>query len=364
MSRQLRAIQIDPYFDGERDGGGMQQAPPRDMGRPVTPPSQYGYQDVANFQTATGAPMSGVMRPGPEGLRGTVIPRATMGGIPQGTRPHVTQDIEVNIDPHIDGQSSRVRLGDLNERSIYEASQLAAQVTPEPTSIETLRLRGSAIMHGIAQQAQAHAQGQPQHPQEAPRQTLMTPPGQQSHQQPQQPVVVQPNQSPGYQLPPQQPRQQPQQPQYQQPQQPQPQQPQRMRRVSPLSAFNQQPAAPQPQVRELREIDMREPAAAVGPPQIQVTFEMEHFGNLEVRYHDVVIQDGFIVLIFDTRHTNSTKYFPPTATSDNAPAMALNVAGTPDVYLVQTTGIQYTHEGREHCILMVERTVTLSPEEM
>lgn len=355
MTRQLRAIQIDPYFDGERDGTGAATIAPRDTGRPVTPPSQYGYRDVGEFQTASGMPMTGVMRPGPEGLRGTVIPRATMGGIPQGTRPHVTQDIEVNIDPHIDGQSSRVRLGDLNERTIHAAAQMAAEVTPEPTSIETLRLRGSAIMHGIAQGAERQMQHAAPTPAPAQQYTPQVHQPYQGEQLPQQPQQQAP--------PPQQP---PRQPQYQQPPQqqaPPPQQPVR-RRVSPLSAFNQAPQA-QPQVRELREIELRnEPAPAVGPPSVQIVFEMEHFGNLEVRYHDVIIEEGFIVLVYDSRYTGGTKYFPPTAQSENAPALALNVLGTDDVYLVHTTGIQYNHEGREHCILMIERTVQMPPEEM
>ncbi len=130
--------------------------------------------------------------------------------------------------------------------------------------------------------------------------------------------------------------------------------------MSPLSAFNQV-AQPQP-TRELRQIDLPPapaPMQQAGPPTIEVVFEMEHFGSLDVRYHDVLIENGFIVLVFDTRHQGSTKYFPPVAQNESAPPMALNVVGTNEVYLVHTTGLQYVHEEREYCLLMVERTGTL-----
>ncbi len=166
MSRLSRVIQLDPYFDGERDGTTDATLPGRDEGKPATPPNKYGYQDAANFAVSTG-PVTSVMRPGPAGLRGTVIPKATMGGIPMGTRPHVTRDLEVVIDPHITGQSSRVRLGDVSAASVQTGVNEASEITPEPYSIETQRLRGSAIMHSIAQHNQGAQTDQPL--QEAPQ---------------------------------------------------------------------------------------------------------------------------------------------------------------------------------------------------
>jgi hypothetical protein len=97
----------------------------------------------------------------------------------------------------------------------------------------------------------------------------------------------------------------------------------------------------------------------VGPPTVQVVFEMEHFGTLPVNYHDVIVQEGFIVLVFDNRHTGSTKYFPPTQRGDTGPRMAINIVGTPDVFLVQTTGVQFEHESREFCVLVIEQSGAL-----
>lgn len=315
-----RIIELDPFFDrGDTSPNpalqAMQQQPI------VTGYGQAGYIP-ADHQTLSN------MRPTSTGLRGTIIPRATIGGIPVGTQPHATQDVVVNIDPHIPGQSSSVRLGDINARTVSQATQIAAQLTPEPTDIATVRLRGSAMMHTLANAGQNGF---------AAREAV--------------PVVPQPMGEPQFV--------QPQIPQVRQPV-PRQQAPQGARRaISPLAAFNQQPV---PGTRPLREIDIpfEQPAAAqVGPPGVQVIFEMEHFGNLPINYHDVIVQEGFIVLVFDTRHTASTKYFPPTPKGDSGPRMALNIVGTPEVFLVQTTGMQFEHDSREYCILMIEQTGAL-----
>ncbi len=322
MQQQLRPIQIDPFFDG--DGGGatgyVQSQPAATIVNGAT-----GYNGV-DQQTLSN------MRPGASGLRGTIIPRATVGGIPVGTHPHVTADVEVNIDPHIYGQSSRVRLGDLNPRSIYAAEAIARELTPEPTNIQTLRLRGATIMHTLANQAhQSQAQLEP---------VLM------AHQAVR-PVVPQPlNQFPGTPAP----------------SLPTPPQmvPRMQRTLSPLAAFDQQQR--QPPTRELRNIDLQaEPVPQVGPPKIQVVFEMEHFGTLPVSYHDVIVADGFLVLMYDTRHQGSTKYFPPKAKGD-APRTALMIVGAPEAYLVQTTGIQFEQDGKEFCVLLIEQTFEIPAE--
>lgn len=310
-----RSIQIDPFFDGE--GGGVQQMPTRQTAPPVTPPSQYGYQDATSVQLSNGMPMTSRMRQGPAGLQGTVIPRATLGGIPSGTRPHSTQDIIMHVDPHIDGQSSQVRLGDITPESVRQAAQQAAQVTPDPYDVATLRLRGAATMHGIAANSQHHAPQQPQQMQMAPTQTIAAP----NLGRMGQPV---------------------------------------QRHVRPLQAFSQSP----PDVHEgrpLRAIDMGQtPTVERGPappaaPQIEVTFEIEHFGTHTAMYHDVIIEQGFMVLVYKTGYRGGGKYFPGANGSQNQPPLAVNITGTNEVYLVQVTGILYAVDGAEHCVLMIDQ---------
>lgn len=322
------AIFYDPYFDGDQQQQ-QEVAPPPDANR------HPGYRDAGTEQTANGRSVLQVIRPGPRGLRGTIIPRSTPAGIPQGFRPHATSNIEVNIDPHIPGQSTRVRLGDINEQIVRQATQLAEEITPEPFSRETQRLRSSAIMHGIAGLAQRNV------PQPAAPPPLTMHQDVQTHSYPpapppQQSGYVQANHlgDVGHRAPPPQPR----------------------RRVSPLSAFNQ---APPPQVVDetnLRPIQLRE---AAGHPQVHVTFELEHFGVHEAYYHDVVIQEGFLVLVMNLNY-NGPKYFPPTQA--DAPMLALNVTGTDEIYSVQTTGVHFQHANFEYCVLMIDRVGHLPPE--
>lgn len=302
MSNPTRVIELDPFFD--RGDAGM---PPQQPGLAAS--QDVGYHAVDRATTRD-------MRHSSVGLPGTVIPKATLYGIPRGTKPHSTADVFVTIDPHIPGQSSTIRLGDLNPRNIEAAMYAAAATTPEPTDIPTMRLRSAAVMHKLASVTGTQLGEQ------------ITPDRQF------QPIIPQPIEQP-----------------------PMPQQQVQQRRVSPLSFFGQPhtphtPPTPQPQVQFRESL---QPVQTSQPPAVHVTFEMEHFGMLPMAYHDVIVEEGFVVLVFDTRHKGSTKYFPPPAKSD-APRMAMSIDGTDEVYLVQTTGIQYVHDNKEFCILLVERT--------
>jgi len=275
-----------------------------------------------------GRTMAQLMRPGPEGLRGTVIPRATPGGVPQGIQPHDVAGVEVNIDPHLEGQSARVRLGDVTAASIDQAERLAREVTPDPYDTATARLRASAVMQGIAAQSYHGVVG---------------------NVAPYQPPPTTPVQSPGN-IP------APHQAQFATPVQP----PQR--RVRPLDYFGQ---APQDQFmgRPLRQIDVDGPPPTrpaeygASPPQVQVSFEIQNFGMHRVNYHDVIVENGFLVLVYNERYQGGSMYEPPVG--DEVPAMAIEVLGTNEVHLVHTTGFSYSYQGMRFCILMIERSAPL-----
>jgi len=350
-------IRIDPFFDGE--GGPPQETQlPQYSGhtqQAVQPAPNLapGYVDARQAQLSDGRPMAHVMRAGPEGLAGTVIPHATMGGIPQGTQPHYTQDTEVHVDPHVRGQDARVRLGDINANAIAAATEMAREVTPDPYDIETMRLRSSAVMQGIA----AQSPHQPQMQQPAPT-TGPQPPGNiPAHHLGQ---VADPMQYP-HATPP--PPQQPQMP-VQQPVQPQEQDyrhsdvGQEVRRSRPLQAFTDEPQTHH-NGREMRPIDLdgTPPPAEYGAsraPNIRVTFEIEHFGTHIANYHDVLVQPGFLVLVFDNAYQGGEMYEPPSG--ENTPPMALSVQDSPEAHLVHTTGFVYSHGGYRYCVLMIERS--------
>lgn len=306
MSSATPRIVVDPFFDAPRGG----DAPI--MSRMDQTPTS-GYISAEREYLDGGRTVAQTIGSGPAGLRATIIPKATMGGVPAGTNPHRMNNVEVTIDPHIPQQSSRVRLGDITEASLAAANASAQEYTPEPHSLETMRLRGSAVMHGIAaQRTGGQRSSQPALPPPMPSQQQNIP------MQPQRPT----------------------------------------RRVSPLSAFHQAPAPVEN--REQRVITLppervqeRVLPSAAASPTIRVVFENEHMGEYEAYYHDVVIEEGFVVLIYDTRWAGP-KHFPATSRAEKQPILAMNLIGTTEVYQVQTTGVHYQHGHNEHCVLMVD----------
>lgn len=337
-------IRIDPFFDGE--GGPVTQpqlpgyAEAAEPGQPIPGVTAgqaagvrgstiagvnnlQGYRPVNQMGLIDGRPMSAVMRSGPEGLQGTVIPHATQGGIPAGTRPHETQDLEVNIDPHIEGQRTTVRLGDVPQ-ALNQAEQMAREVTPDPYNIETQRLRGAAVMQGVAALAGSQRVHQPMPHTTAPQAANIPAPNM---------AQLTGNGATPSGMP---------------------------RQVSPLQAFQQTPQHVDPESgREMRAIDLAgspPPRERITPPQMRVTYEIQNFGMHTARYHDVIKAPGFLVLVYK-EYGGDEMYVPPSG--DNVPEMALQIDGDDRVYLVHTTGFVYAYEGTNFCVLMVEREAPL-----
>lgn len=345
-------IRIDPFFEGEgletqREGvlvqpntGGLVQpniggAAPVASGGPVQQQpggpgqQQPGYVDVGDRTLGDGRTVAQAMRPGPAGLRGTIIPSATPGGVPAGVRPHETRNLIVNIDPHLDGQGAQVRLGDVNPQTVARAEEMAREVTPDPYDTPTTRMRAAAVMQGIA--AQGHqavgdiSQYQP------PPVTPVTAPGNipGAHQA----QIATPVPPPA-------------------------------RRVRPLEHFGQEGAVAKAHETgpSLRRVDTpgAPPEYEALPPRIRVNFEIEGFGVHQANYHDIIVQDGFLVLVYDEGYPAGLMYEPPAG--DQTPAMALEVLGANEVHLVHTTGFSYSYQGHRFCILMIERSAPVQAE--
>ena len=325
MTRIPAPLHLDPFFDGE--GGDVAPAAiPREGNtgaRSPTPSGAGGYQAVEDSTLSDGRPMSHVMRSGTQGLRGTVIPHASQGGVPAGTRPHDLANLEVNIDPHIEGQSVVVRLGDVTSETLARANEMADQVTDAGAAftVEQQRLRGAAVMHGIAaqhQEVQEHT---------LPMATMPQAPGN----------IPAPNL--GHVAG-----------------------PQPARVTSPLRAFTERPDTIQG--REPRAIDLSQSPTvehAITAPKVEVTFEIEQFGVHTAHYHEVLVEGGFIVLIYNSAYQHGNRYFP--TAGPTSPPMALNIAGRPEVYLVETTGFHYAYNGLEFCILLINKTAVDEPEQ-
>jgi hypothetical protein len=310
-----RPIVFDPFFDREAGGSPVANA---NANAPVVVSglNGQGYRDPSTERLEDGRDVTSRIGQTSHGMRGTIIPRATSGGIPRGTHPHDMQNVELTIDPHIIGQSSIVRLADINAQVLQEASQMAGQQTPEPDSIELQRLRGSAVLHNVSTITRGPGRA-PASPQAG--QATIPAPNLARHGQP------------------------------------------APRMIRPLQAFahrGQQTA--NEERRELRAIDIDPPQRAAVAPTIEVVFEIEHFGTLQANYHDIIVEPGFIVLVYKTAYRGS-KYFPPSR-DEKAPPLALNVVGREEVYLVHTTGVHYVYEDTEYCVLLVEKAAVLSDE--
>jgi hypothetical protein len=105
----------------------------------------------------------------------------------------------------------------------------------------------------------------------------------------------------------------------------------------------------------MRPIDLSQsppPPERVQQPMYEVTFEIERFGTHTADYHDILVQDGFIVLVYDS-NAPGRMYVPPA--QEDAPPMAIAIAGHDMVYLVHTTGIHYSYRNMEFCVLLVEQ---------
>ncbi len=341
MAADPNPIRIDPFFEGEGPGERQEEALIRPNTGGIVQPNiggvapgpvqqQPGYVDVADRVLGDGRTVGQAMRPGPAGLRGTIIPSATPGGVPAGVRPHETANIEVNVDPHLDGQGVRVRLGDINTETIARAEEMARAVTPDPHDTPTTRMRAAAVMHGIAAQSQfSRATGDISQYQPPP----VTP-------------VTAPGNIPG-----------PHQAQIATPVVPP------VRRVRPLEHFEQETQAqdtgPSPRTIGAGGT-LPPPEYGSPPPHIRVNFEIEGFGVHQANYHDVLVDNGIVVLVYDEGYPGGVMYEPPAG--EQAPPMALEVIGADEVHLVHTTGFSYSYRGCRFCILMIKQSAPMQKE--
>jgi len=110
-------------------------------------------------------------------------------------------------------------------------------------------------------------------------------------------------------------------------------------------------------------------AEPAGPPT-QVTFEIPGGHQFHVLYHDVVRQGMTLVLVYDHNRPFQLVYFPPPMEDDQGEpvCMALLVHARPRsgdktmLYRVQCPGIQFKFQGREFCVLLIDKEKEMGPE--
>jgi len=91
--------------------------------------------------------------------------------------------------------------------------------------------------------------------------------------------------------------------------------------------------------------------ASVGPPTFKVRFEVQGSPfSQECFFHDVVVQQQVLVLVFDKRAKGFPCTFPQPVEQD----MAVHIENTPVVFLTQVPGVQYPFLEWEHCVLFIK----------
>lgn len=86
----------------------------------------------------------------------------------------------------------------------------------------------------------------------------------------------------------------------------------------------------------------------VAPPTQQVTFEIPGYGPLDAFYHQVIRTGDHLVLVFDKRHVGN-RSFPRHSNGQ----LGMRVHGTDNLFMVQTTGIEFELDSKALCLLSV-----------
>jgi hypothetical protein len=115
--------------------------------------------------------------------------------------------------------------------------------------------------------------------------------------------------------------------------------------VSPLKAFNSTAPTNSPNEAPVMP-DKTQPTA----PTEWVTFEIEGFGEHRAPYHRVIRSGSNLVLVYDTNCDGTQRFFPRTTDKP----LGIHVAGEPVAYFAHTTGIEFSDDGVDYCVLLVE----------
>ena len=328
-------IQIDPFFDGSDDPSLVSPRQQSNRGLSTyrdASSETFEVTDPRGLPTSgvlAGRPVTAVLRPQVRGMNmgGTIVPPATVGGTPEGFNPNILDDVEVVIDPHIAGQRTRLRVGDLTAEAVSYGQQVADQAVPNAAAPGLRRFKAAAAYHGMAQymggtvsrlveteedivdEGTAVEQAQPVKRASPPRVTVTN----------------------GHQVSAARPTAQPS----------------ARSSASPMSLLRKPPAQPAVLVSSQRE----EP---VQRALVRVNFEIDlaladgkrHNHSWSAKYHDVDISTSdesgkpYAISFLWDNTAEDEPYVPP-AGDDDGPEIAMEIVGRPEVYLVRALPFQY-----------------------
>ncbi len=89
----------------------------------------------------------------------------------------------------------------------------------------------------------------------------------------------------------------------------------------------------------------------ISPPATKVTFEMAQWGTFEAMYHEVIRNDCLLVLVYNTKFKDGMKFMPQATEQP----LAVKIDGSDKVYFVYSYGNKFEHAGYEYCILVIDQ---------
>jgi hypothetical protein len=247
----------------------------------------------------------------PRGMPQFIVPEVDVGNVPAGVNLHDTRQMQLLVDPHIQGQSFTVDLGALQTNPRGLTNAVTTSGVRGARSMPDFRLRAVQAMHSAAEAAKTATAQDPIAPLQAvSRQTGRA-------------VTT-------------------------------------SELLAPMSSPTRAPLRALHVGRDDAAATVRAPVT--GSAERMVTFDFRDAGEHRATYRDVLISadrdpnnsnhltGGFVVLVVAAR--SSHYYFPPKPRPGMAP-IAFSVDGDPSGYLVMPTGMQYIHGGHEYCILTI-----------
>lgn len=278
-----------------------------------------GYKDPSKEMLGDGRAVADVMRGrGPKGVRGVIVAPAGVDGKSINFDPHDKNNLNINVVNPNGSTIHSLHLADFTKDAIRTAVDAAKTKIPG-ADIESIRERAAMAFEELATLS---GSGVVKRGAAQPQQQLTPPPA------PAAPVSV-----------------------------PIPGPADIDRNYSPMAAFGLKRATTQ---------RSSAPASAAGghsgPPSKLVYFEKEGIGTVPAFFHDVIIElyddeTGFIVLIYDLGFEQAAaRWFPPADDPYKRP-WAVQIQNETRLYLVHTTGFQFTYNNREFCVLQVEKSV-------
>lgn len=363
MNAAARPVFYDPFFDGSdaygRGGSGMPSNMPNDFIGYRSPHEETfttaGLRGDQMFGPMAGRPLASVLRPtfkGDTTAPTVIIPHANEGGVPYGVAPNVLEGVRVVIDPHIPQQSAELDLGQARNFAA-DALHAAEAMLPTIGSSRDRRLRASAAYHLIAKAEHdgSVASELPVSPDpedyrvnekerqngvqvEQPRIPMqMHIHGEkQAAARPQRAIVAQPVPQPS--LPPSG----------------------GGRAIRSLTQAAMRQQAPQPQVAATQQLP-----PATTSPKVRVHFEMQLYNHAQQpvtvdydsEFDDVQLsKDNSCILLAMRQGANV--WLPPDG--ENAPDVAVQIAGGSTAYLVQAMPIRYVFQGYELIQLIIKQS--------